>query len=181
MKPGPRLSDQSASDWSKLLNYMSAVDITLTYTAAEARPDELAHQIREFLAYFDILNSKEQAELEIALAEALINAVDYGCLELKQSEKAPDLSSPSLYHEKRKTRIADPTWGDRTIQIRIMLYRNKLVFKIMDPGTGIPKRIAKPHEILPYGRGIQMMRELVDRVIIRRNPSVITLIKYRGR
>ncbi|MEN6475639.1 MAG: ATP-binding protein [Syntrophaceae bacterium] len=180
MKPEPKAATHPTSDWLKLLKFMSAVDIALSYTAAEARPDELAHQIREFLAYFDILDAKERAELEIALAEALINAVDYGCLELKQSEKAPDLSTPSIYHQKRKTRIADPAWGGRTIQIRIMLDRHKLVFKIMDPGPGIPKRIAKPHEILPYGRGIQMMRELVDRVIIRRNPSVITLIKYRG-
>jgi len=181
MKSGPEGASRLAAQWPKLLHYMSAVDIALTYTAAEAQPDELAHQIREFLAYFGILNAKEQAEMEISLAEALINAVDYGCLELKQCEKAPDLSSPSLYHKKRKERIADPAWGNREIHIRIILNNHKLVFRIMDPGPGIPKRIAKPHEIMPYGRGIQMMRELVDRVIIRRNPSVVTLIKYRGR
>jgi anti-sigma regulatory factor (Ser/Thr protein kinase) len=180
MKPDPGLADQPASDWPKLLNYLSAVDIALAYTAAEAHPDELAHQIRQFLSCCGILDAKGQAEVEIALAEALINAVDYGCLELKQSEKAPDLSSPSIYHEKRKIRIADPAWGSRRIQIRMILDPRRLVFKIMDPGPGIPKRIAKPHEILPYGRGIAMMRELVDRVIIHRNPSVITLIKFRG-
>jgi len=180
MKPVTKAAMQPGSDWSKLLKFMSTVDITLTYTAAEAQPDELAHQIREFMAYFDILDAKACAELEIALAEALINAVDYGCLGLKQSEKAPDLSSPSIYHEKRKTRLADPAWGSRSIQIRIILDPRRLIFKITDPGPGIPKRIAKPHEILPYGRGIPMMRELVDRVIIRRNPSILTLIKYRG-
>jgi len=180
MKPDPGLADQPASDWPKLLNYLSAVDIALAYTAAEAHPDELAHQIRQFLSCCGILDAKGQAEVEIALAEALINAVDYGCLELKQSEKAPDLSSPSIYHTKRKERIADPAWGNREIKIRIVLNRHKLAFHVMDPGPGIPKRIARPHEIMPYGRGIQMMRELVDRVIIRRKPSVITLIKYRG-
>jgi len=180
MKPGPKAVGAPVSDWPKLLKFMSAVDICLSYTAAEAVPDKLAHQIRDFMEHFDILDAKACAELEIALAEALINAVDYGCLGLKQSEKAPDLSSPSLYHEKRKTRIADPAWGGRSIHIRFIMDAHKLAFKIMDPGPGIPKRIAKPHEILPYGRGIAMMRELVDKVIIHRNPSVITLIKYRS-
>ena len=180
MKSVAKAARHPVSDWTKLVHHMSTAELCLDLTAAEARPDELAHQIKDFLAEFDILNAKQRAEIEIALAEALINAVDYGCLELRQSEKAPDLSSPSLYHEKRKTRIADPAWGQRSIQIRIIIARHKLVFKIMDPGPGIPKRLEKPHEIMPYGRGILLMRELVDRVVIRRNPSVVTLIKYRG-
>lgn len=180
MKRGKTTASLPSSDWLTLLKGMSTVDICLKFTAAEAEPDTLAHQINTFLTDFEILDARQRAELEIAISEALINAVDYGCLGLKQSEKAPDLSTPSLYHKKRKARIADPRWNEHEIQIRIMLDAHKIMIKVMDPGPGIPKNIVQPKEILPYGRGIPLMRELVDRVIIRRQPSTITLIKYRG-
>lgn len=167
-------------DWEKALQYLETADITLRLPAAVLDPDIVAHRITTFLEGIHFMPAKQLSELEIALVEGLINAVDYGCLGLKQCEKAPDLTSPSIYHQKRAQRMADPRWSGREIRIRMILDPQKITIKIQDPGPGIPVTIAKPKEILPYGRGIPLMRELVDRLIIRRNPSVLTLVKRRG-
>lgn len=180
MKREGRKKDMTPFDWQKALNYLEAADITLRLPAAAVDPDTVAHRISTFLEGIQFMDAKQLSELEIAMVEALINAVDYGCLALKQSEKAPDLTSPSVYHQKRTERLADPQWSGREIRIRIVLDPLKVTIKIQDPGPGIPATIAKPKEILPYGRGIPLMRELVDRLTIKRNPSVLTLVKHRG-
>lgn len=180
MKRGVKATEKGPVDWYSAMPFMEVLDITLRLKAAEVNPDAMAHHIATFLEHLQILAARQRAEMEIALAEGLINAVDYGCLELKQSEKAPDLTGPSLYHAKRKQRLADPHWAAREILIRLALDPRKISIRIQDPGPGIPVTIARPKEILPYGRGIQLMRELMDRLIIKRNPSAITLIKYRG-
>lgn len=180
MKRDVKARKKQQVDWRNAIQFMEVFDITLRLKAAEVNPDAMAHQIGIFLERLQVLAARQRAEMEIALAEGLINAVDYGCLELKQSEKAPDLTAPSLYHAKRKQRLADPRWAAREILIRIALDPRKISIRIQDPGPGIPVTIASPKEILPYGRGIPLMRELADRLIIKRNPSAITLIKYRG-
>lgn len=172
--------DMKPFDWQNALNYLEVADITLCFPAVEVNPDAIAHQISEFLERLQFMGPRQRAEMEIAMAEGLINAVDYGCLDLKQSEKAPDLTSTSVYQQKRTERLADPHWALREIHIRIALDPQKVTIKIQDPGPGIPETIAKPKDILPYGRGIQLMRGLVDRLIIKRNPSVLTLVKHRS-
>lgn len=180
MKREQKKKDMAPLDWQKTLTFLESADITLRLPAAVVDPDIVAHRITAFLEGIQFMHAKQLSELEIALVEGLINAVDYGCLGLKQCEKAPDLTSPSVYHQKRAQRLTDPYWSEREIRIRMILDPHKVTIKIQDPGPGIPATIAKPKEILPYGRGIPLMRELVDRLIIKRNPSVLTLVKHRG-
>lgn len=168
------------TDCKALLDYMDGANISLRIKAKDVEPDAIAHHISSLMESMHLLDPQKRAEMEIAMVEALINAVDYGCLELKQSEKASDLTSPSIYHKKRRERLADERWGYREIHLRISFDPEKISFRIQDPGPGLPEVLSKHREILPYGRGLQLMRKLVDRLIVKRNPSILTMIKYRG-
>ena len=158
---------------------ITVTDITFSFKAGESDPDRIAHQMVSLMDFFDLSNPRQKAGMEVAVAEAVINAIDYGCLELKSCEKSPDLDSHKFYFDKRKERLNDPEYASREISVRFFLDKEKFYIQVKDPGRGVPAQISKPKEILPYGRGIPLMRGLVDRLIIRRSPSVVTLIQYR--
>ncbi len=163
----------------KLEYLLERAEITFRVKARQTRPDDLARTVGARLKRLGILSPKKSGELCIALNEALINALDYGCLELDSSQRPADLSSPDRYQHLKRLRLMDPHWGEREIVLNILVEAHRVCVRVQDPGPGRPRGITPSRGLTPNGRGILIMRRLMDRVIIRRQPSAVTLIKNR--
>ena len=158
---------------------LKSANLTFSFRACDYEPDYITSFIMNLL---DIVTNDEldnRMGLEVAIGEAVINAIDYGCLELSSKLKAPDLYTPDHYADLRLERIKNPAFGEREICVNLSLDNNKIIVRVSDPGQGVPKKLEKPKVILPHGRGLALMRGLVDQVVIRRKPSVVTLIQFR--
>lgn len=163
-----------------MLSHVSRAGATLNLRADEVNPDALARDLAQALCALGVLTPADRDALLMALAEALINAVDYGCLGLDSTDKADDLTSPDIYNAKRREKLHDPRLKARTITLRIKLDPHRLAITIRDPGPGIAPRSSHTTDTFaPNGRGILLMKSLVDRLIVKSTPSSITLIKYR--
>lgn len=158
---------------------LRSAELAFDFKAGDYDPDYITQFIMAMLDEVCMDELDNRMGLEVAIGEAVINAIDYGCLELSSKLKAPDLYAPDHYTELRQSRMNDPQYAQREISIKVSLDENKIVIRITDPGQGVPIKLDKPKVILPHGRGIALMRGLVDQVVIRRKPSVVTLIQFR--
>ncbi len=159
---------------------INKADISFKVKAKDLDPDGLGNVFKNALVRSGILEMDKAHELVTALVEALINARDYGCLMLDSYNKGNDLTSPTTYHKELAYRLKDPRWCNKEVGISISIDDARVIIRVRDPGKGIPRNLPMPREILPRGRGIMIMRRLTDRLIIRRNPSVVAMIKYRA-
>jgi len=158
---------------------LKSADLTFSFHAGDYDPDYITQFIMRMLDEVCRDELDNRMGLEVAIGEAIINAIDYGCLELSSKLKAPDLYAPDRYNELRQARINDPEYAQREVTIKISLDDSKIIIRVTDPGQGVPVKLEKPKVILPHGRGIALMRGLVDQVVIRRKPSVVTLVQFR--
>ena len=158
---------------------LRSADLKFSFRAGDYEPDYITQLIMNLLDQITHDELDNRMGLEVAIGEAVINAIDYGCLELSSKLKAPDLHTPDHYADLRHKRVKDPHFAEREIGVTLSLDSNKLIVRISDPGLGVPRKLEKPKVILPHGRGLALMRGLVDQVVIRRKPSVVTLIQFR--
>ncbi|MEA2102122.1 MAG: SpoIIE family protein phosphatase [Thermodesulfobacteriota bacterium] len=162
-----------------LCNFMDSTRIDLRMKAIDVNPDQTSDMIMQHLDKLGFLDMEMNTGFGMALTEALINAVDYGCLGLDSNDKAPELSTTDLYSRKKTMHMKNPGLSDREINIRISIHPQHISVRIQDPGPGVPEHIKPRRGVTPNGKGILMMKQLCDQVIIRRRPSCITLIKNR--
>jgi len=123
-----------------------------------ARPDAIGDVADSINAILVRLQVPEQKQLEIALAvqEALVNAVVHGCE-----------SDPSK--EVRCRLQSDPN--------------GRIVITVTDPGPGFkPERLADPKAgenlYADHGRGVYLIRQLMDEVSFEGRGSEIKMWKY---
>jgi signal transduction histidine kinase len=158
---------------------LRSAELSFSFKAGEYEPDYITQFIMSLLDEVIADELDNRMGLEVAIGEAVINAIDYGCLELSSKLKAPDLHTPDLYGDLRLDRVKDPHYAEREIGISLVLDSRRITVRICDPGPGVPPKLEKPKAILPHGRGLALMRGLVDQVVIRREPSVVTLTQFR--
>ncbi len=134
---------------------------TLRFEMLSART-EVAPAVERILAHVRPtgLSESQTADLAIALSEALANAAIHGnCL--------------------------DP---DRSVSVAVRVQRgSEAVIDIEDRGPGFDHRglgdpTAEPHVLMPGGRGVFLMRHLVDAVEYNRSGNRVRLVvRHHGR
>ncbi len=109
--------------------------------------------------------------LALALHEALTNAIVHGNLGVPSSLKE---ESPDAFARLLASKSADPVLADRRVGIRYCFDGKRCTIAITDQGAGFDHRkwiagIESDEEVSPLssGRGILMMRALVDQVEYR--------------
>ncbi|MBI1310742.1 response regulator [bacterium] len=124
---------------------------------------------------------REALRIRMTLEEALLNALYHGSLELPPELRASNLV---LYHSLAAERQQTAPWRDRCVTLRIVYSPSDFVMEIADEGPGFdaaPFLDLTEETVLerPYGRGILLMRTVMDNVDFQDGGRVTRLVKRR--
>jgi CheY-like chemotaxis protein len=120
----------------------------------------------------------------LALEEALRNAVHHGNLELGSDLRS--LEDDEVFNRVMEERRRTPPYCDRNVTVRISISAQRACFVIRDDGPGFdPNKLPDPTtpENLEAvcGRGVWLMRSLMDEVRYNTKGNEVTLIKHAVR
>ena len=120
----------------------------------------------------------------LALEEALRNAIHHGNLQLssKLREEFDDDKYSELFEQRRR----EKPYSQRKVHIKVRISADGATFTIRDEGPGfdpnsVPDPTAPENLEAVCGRGIWLMRSLMDEVIYNDTGNEVTLVKHRRR
>ncbi len=135
--------------------------------------------VHDSLECFD-LDLTEITRVNVALQEALSNAVFHGNLELSSRLREED---ESHFFRLATERRRQPPYRDRRVFLEGELTREKISFTIRDEGPGFdPSLLPNPHRTealdCACGRGLLLIRSFMDEVTFNARGNEIRLVKY---
>ncbi len=124
--------------------------------------------------------------IEIALYEAIFNALEHGNLEITFSEKEQLMESGGYeaYIEGRRKQLP---YAERVVTIRYSVDESGLTVTVSDQGKGFDWRSFKKKiqsDEIPLGgngRGIEIMFKVFDQVIYNDRGNQVKLVKKRDK
>jgi anti-sigma regulatory factor (Ser/Thr protein kinase) len=121
----------------------------------------------------------EQMRIRLALEEALVNALYHGNLEI-DSDTAD--SQQMCRHDRAIWRRSQRPFCDRHIRVLATIACDAAVFVVRDEGRGFdPSLLSDPTNDANLerttGRGVFLMRSLMDRVIYNEIGNEVTMIR----
>ena len=141
----------------------------------------LVSHLQDGLTQMDICDDGEVIRVGTALTEALNNAVDHGNLELDSKLRE---DSDTAYRETGNERAKQPPYRDRSVHVTAKLTPNEATFIVVDEGPGFdPSNLPNPTDpenlLLPFGRGVMLIRLFMDEVLFNESGNRITMVKRR--
>jgi CheY-like chemotaxis protein/anti-sigma regulatory factor (Ser/Thr protein kinase) len=140
----------------------------------------LVRHLQEVLRCLPLGDETERLRVGVAVEEALENACYHGNLEVGS------VSGPAARNgleERIRTRIMEMPYAARRIQVRAKVDRNEAVFVIRDEGPGFDVARYMSAGITDgdagAGRGIVLMRSVLDEVRYNASGNEVTLVKRR--
>jgi anti-sigma regulatory factor (Ser/Thr protein kinase) len=135
--------------------------------------------LRETLAGLGSWDEGRLMHIAVALEEALVNAAEHGNLELESGLRNEDRDAYLRLAEERREA---PAYSARRVRLEVSLTRAEAHFVIADQGTGFdPGGLpdpTKPENLLrPSGRGVLLMRALMDEVAFNERGNEVRLLK----
>jgi CheY-like chemotaxis protein len=117
----------------------------------------------------------------LGLEEALRNAVHHGNLEL--SSELREMEDDEVYNRAMEERRRTPPYCDRKVVVRVSISNQGAKFIVRDEGPGFdPSKLPDPtspeHLEAVCGRGVWLMRSLMDDVVYNDQGNEVTLIKH---
>lgn len=104
----------------------------------------------------------------MAFHEALVNALEHGCLEMDSSLKGDLFAEQDLFAATMQQRLADPAYAARTIEVEMHMTPDRLEVVITDGGpgfdTGTVGRFNEASLGQQCGRGLAMIHLVMDEV-----------------
>src|ERR1700759_4007012 len=130
--------------------------VTITLRAAESEVSPVVDQVMQMVQETQCANGSEM-DIEIALREALANAIKHGA-------------------------AGDPT---KIIECRVSCEEPGILIVVRDPGNGfdpnsIPDPLSGENIYSNHGRGIFLINKLMDEVKFEKNGTEIHMRKYKG-
>jgi len=143
-----------------------------------AASDVLAEMLQTAWRY----PSREVLRVRMTLEETLVNAIYHGNLEMDHRLREINLE---LYHELSDSRVAQVPYCDRTISVHVREKKDTFTWQITDQGRGFdpgPYLEAEESSMLeqPFGRGILLMRTVMDEVKFNAAGNSVCLTLYRN-
>jgi CheY-like chemotaxis protein len=140
----------------------------------------LVRHLQEVLRCLPLSDETERLRIGVALEEALENACYHGNLEVAEVTGPSDRSA---FAERVRRRLAESPYASRRIHVRSKVDRNQCVFVIRDEGSGFDTSpyisAALTDGDAGVGRGIVLMRAVMDEVRYNAVGNEVTLIKRR--
>ena len=106
--------------------------------------------------------------IAMAFHEALVNALEHGCLELDSTLKADLFAEKDVYAAQLQERLADPRYSDRLIEVESHLTPESFCVVIRDEGPGFEtSAVATVSDVdlnKQCGRGLPLILLVMDQV-----------------
>ncbi|MFV2067637.1 MAG: response regulator [Pirellulales bacterium] len=166
---------------SRLMHYLSQTDAVFTFHNDLSLIQALVAHVQELLRCLPLGDETERLRVGIALEEALKNAYYHGNLEVGRSVAGFDRQA---YAKLAEARRYETPYCERRIHVRAQICREHATFTVRDEGPGFdPSALpgaadAETHDA-PIGKGIVLMRVIMDEVAFNGKGSEVTLVKRR--
>ncbi|WP_165226741.1 response regulator [Aquisphaera insulae] len=161
----------------------SLEEVRLRYCLAndESLVAPLIRRLEGLVYEMGVCERPDLIRLGVALQEAIVNAMDHGNLELDSELRQDD---ERVYHELGERRKAQPPYCDRRVRLDAGVTRAEASFTIRDEGPGFdPSTLPDPTDPANLwrigGRGLLLIRTLMDEVRFNETGNEIVLIKRR--
>ena len=160
------------------IDTIAPASLRLTYLP---RPDRNAEVIRflggDVRAHY--VKPVGWAELQLALHEALANALEHGNLGITGEEKSEAMHAPGGVHALIRKRLDDAELAARTLHIEADYGVDSVTYRITDGGTGFDARRQSNAPMVPvtalHGRGLMLIRHVMDEVHWNDTGNCITM------
>jgi CheY-like chemotaxis protein/anti-sigma regulatory factor (Ser/Thr protein kinase) len=165
---------------SHLMHYLESGELAFDLDNDLFLIQSLVNLLRQMLRCLPLGDETERLRVGVALEEALTNACYHGNLEIG----AALAGSERQAHETlaRERRFEEP-YRDRRIHVRARIGRDEAVFVIRDDGPGFDvSRLTAPglaDAEAGVGRGVVLMRSIMDEVKYNDAGNEVTLVKRR--
>jgi CheY-like chemotaxis protein len=166
---------------SQLMHYLETSESVFVLANDPALTRALVNHVQEVLRCLPLGDETERLRVGVALEEALNNALYRGNLEIgPPANKAERLAQEQLARQ----RLGEVPYRDRRIRVTIKVTRNEAAFTIRDDGPGFDaSRLPADADLLDdtrsTGRGVALMRAIMDVVQFNAAGNEVTLIKRR--
>jgi hypothetical protein len=136
-----------------------ASSIFVSVTTASAYRLQLAHRIVHAIARRRPLEQDRCDDMELALQEAISNAVIHGNLSV-HSLQDPSLTALERFSSEVAAKLADPELANRLLKVVALLNEAGIIIDVIDQGPGFVPGAKKSS--VASGRGISLIETLVS-------------------
>jgi CheY-like chemotaxis protein/anti-sigma regulatory factor (Ser/Thr protein kinase) len=164
-----------------LMHYMETCALAFVLPNDLDLVHALVNHLQPMLRCLPLADETERLRVGLALEEALTNAYYHGNLEVGATLGKADRQA---YQKLATERLGQAPYRDRQIRLSARISRNEAAFVIGDDGPGFDVKqlpIAPPADAEQgSGRGVILMRSIMDEVAFNGAGNEVTLIKRRA-
>jgi CheY-like chemotaxis protein/anti-sigma regulatory factor (Ser/Thr protein kinase) len=167
---------------SQLMHYLEAAEAVFVLPNDLAMLKTLVCVTQEMLRCLPLADETERLRVGLALEEALTNAYYHGNLEIGALTAEHNRQNYDQYAARR---LEEEPYRSRHVRASIRLGRDEVVFVVRDEGPGFDVTRLPPVTNLPdadrgAGRGVVLMRTIMDDVRYNAAGNEVTLVKRRA-
>lgn len=163
---------------SQLMHYLRESDLVFVIRNQLGLIHALVSHLLEMLRCMPLGDETERLRVGLALEDALLNALYHGNLEVGSEPSGPDRAA---YEALVLKRSQEPPYRDRQIHVHAKISCSEAVFVIRDEGPGFdPTKLPDEDATvvgIPFGRGVVLMRSVMDEVSYNDAGNEVTLRK----
>ena len=147
------------ADVAASLRLAQTSSIFVSLTTVSAYRFQLAHRIVQALDRRQPVGEERCYDMELALQEAISNAVIHGNLSV-QSLENPSLTALERFSNEVEGRLADPELACQRLKVAALLGDGGIAIDVIDQGPGFTPGTRKSS--IASGRGISLIETLVS-------------------
>jgi CheY-like chemotaxis protein len=141
----------------------------------------LIRRLEEVVLEMGLCDRAELIRMAVAIREAIVNAIDHGNLELDSELRQDD---ERVYDRLGEERRQQSPYRERRVLFDVGVTRTEATFAVRDEGPGFdPSTLPDPTDPANLcrigGRGLLLIRTLMDEVRFNASGNEITLVKRR--
>jgi CheY-like chemotaxis protein/anti-sigma regulatory factor (Ser/Thr protein kinase) len=167
--------------WKGIIDSLDETRSRFTLPNDESLVAPLIRRLEGVVFELGLCDRTELIRLAVALREAIVNAIDHGNLELDSELRQDD---ERVYRRLGEERREQSPYRERKVRIDFGVTRTEATFTIRDEGPGFdPSTLPDPTDPANLcrigGRGVMLIRTLMDEVRFNATGNEITLVKRR--
>jgi len=164
---------------ARLMGRMSRIEFALALETDLTLVDPFVQYLQDNVADLGICDIADRTRIAVAVKEALLNAIYHGNLELGSKRREEDMRE---FLALATERSQEAPYRDRRVFVETKLSHQEAVFVVRDEGTGFdPSLLPDPTDPANLeklsGRGVPLMRMLMDEVAYNSAGNEVTLVK----